>query len=167
MRTVWFPISTLKVVESSGEWKGMLLLRAIRWNYKLPWHLCKFWIIDGIHSCGIFRTTNQLMARLNEQCLHGGRHTFRASDTIDPIDATSDNQPQLEDAKGRVHVAFVSLHQHQNLREQWTLLWKKVPKTSKLARCWRKLNLVEKCRICSWFMGPYSGNGHLNDDAWI
>ena len=25
--------------------------------------------------------------------------------------------------------------------------------------------IVEKCRICSWFMGPYSGNGHLNDDA--
>ena len=113
MRTVWFPISTSKVVESSGEWKGMLLLRAIRWNYKLPWHLCKFWIIDGIHSCGIFRTTNQLMARLNEQCLHGGTRTFRASDTIfDPIDSASDNQPGFEDAKGRFHVAFVSLHQH-------------------------------------------------------
>ena len=42
------------------------------------------------------------MARLNEQCLHGGRRTFRASDTIvDPIDAASDNQPRFEDALGR------------------------------------------------------------------
>ena len=41
----------------------------------LAFDLCNFRIIDVIHVCVIFRTTNQLMARLNEQRLHGGRRT--------------------------------------------------------------------------------------------